>query len=744
MTLSDIYLRLDLGKLWRGRDVFETVEGLEGEVFRHKEGRRTLRFELAGKSYFLKYHRGVGWLEIFKNILQLRAPVISAKNEWQAVRFLEEQHIQTLSIAGYGERGLNPAAKESFVITDDLTETISLEQLGEQWNNTPPTFATKKALIAKLASISKVMHENGMNHRDFYLCHFLLDRKFAEHNTFTENTELFLIDLHRAMIRNNKPVPKRWLVKDLGALYFSAMDVPLTQRDLIRFAKIYSGMDLHGVVENQYEFWQAIRQRALKLRLAHGAAINPRLNPIRGFLQGAKHLQVPFTIKVANQDFECTKVLRLLPGKRLVVEAVSKQQHVVIKLFSAAQKGHRELEREREGYQLAKDAGVAVPELLIAGDNQRGCLTIAYRFIANGHTLAELGSESRSQTLGVLFECMSKLHAHGIYQDDIHLDNFLLAGNKLYLLDLGSIKKQRLGQDLSKRQSLNNLARLVAQFSFEQQKELKAHLEHYLQQRGFSYHDVAQDSFAKLSFQAWRKRKKNYLKKCFRNCSMTRYHSNTAQRWAFRNDFLEDNTNQFVSDIEQIIAGGMILKQGNSATVVRAEVAGKQLVIKRYNIKDKVHFLKRCLRPSRAAISWRNANLLEFMGIPTAKPLGFIENRIAGLRHTAYFICEYIPAEQLLSVYKERQPTETELQQIKQVFSYMVRAKVSHGDLKATNLLIDEQNNISLIDLDAMKQHSSKTSFEKAFNKDKARFMENWQGEALKQQVAATIFDDKV
>jgi len=206
MTLSDIYLRLELGKLWRGRDIFATVEQLDGEIFRHKEGRRTLRFQLAEKSYFLKYHKGIGWLEIIKNILQLRAPIISAKNEWKAVKFLEKQGVETMTLAGYGEKGLNPAAKQSFVITDDLTDTMSLEFLGEQWHKTPPTFASKKALIEKLATISKKMHENGMNHRDFYLVHFLLDKSFAEHNTFTHDTPVFLIDLHRALISEGKPV----------------------------------------------------------------------------------------------------------------------------------------------------------------------------------------------------------------------------------------------------------------------------------------------------------------------------------------------------------------------------------------------------------------------------------------------------------------------------------------------------------------------------------------------------------
>jgi len=218
MTLPDIYLRLDLGKLWRGQDVFTTVEEIEGEIFRHKEGRRTLRFERAGKRYFLKYHRGIGWLEVIKNYLQFRAPIISARNEWQAVMFLKKHGIETMTLAGYGERGWNPAAKQSFVITDDLSDTIDLELLGEQWHHRPPTFSTKKALIEKLANIAKVMHENGMTHRDFYLVHFLLDKSFAEHNTFTLETPVFLIDLHRALINEGQPVKERWLVKEPNAI----------------------------------------------------------------------------------------------------------------------------------------------------------------------------------------------------------------------------------------------------------------------------------------------------------------------------------------------------------------------------------------------------------------------------------------------------------------------------------------------------------------------------------------------
>jgi heptose I phosphotransferase len=108
------------------------------------------------------------------------------------------------------------------------------------------------------------MHENGMNHRDFYLCHFLLDKDFALSNTIEDNTALFLIDLHRAQIRDK--VPERWLVKDIGSLYFSALDIELSQRDVFRFIQYYSGSSLRESLLNRQDFWRKVQHRAAKLR----------------------------------------------------------------------------------------------------------------------------------------------------------------------------------------------------------------------------------------------------------------------------------------------------------------------------------------------------------------------------------------------------------------------------------------------------------------------------------------------
>ena len=63
--------------LWAGRDPFAEVEGLQGEVYRELEARRTLRTEVDGNGFFVKIHRGIGWGEIFKNLLTAKLPVLT-------------------------------------------------------------------------------------------------------------------------------------------------------------------------------------------------------------------------------------------------------------------------------------------------------------------------------------------------------------------------------------------------------------------------------------------------------------------------------------------------------------------------------------------------------------------------------------------------------------------------------------------------------------------------------------------
>jgi heptose I phosphotransferase len=243
-----------------GKPVFDAIMQLQGQVFRDVPGRKTIRCELDGKAYFIKQHFGVGWGEIFKNLSSLRWPIISAATEWQAIQKLGEVGIPTTPGVAYGWRGLNPASRQSFVVTRDLGDIISLETLCAPWADTPPDPAFKRRLILEVARLARLLHDNGMNHRDFYICHFCLDQpRWQQHNEIY----LYLIDLHRVGIRSRIPPVAR--MKDIAALYFSAMNIGLTRRDIWRFLRAYRAQPLRQTWQEERAFLEQVAARAQRL-----------------------------------------------------------------------------------------------------------------------------------------------------------------------------------------------------------------------------------------------------------------------------------------------------------------------------------------------------------------------------------------------------------------------------------------------------------------------------------------------
>lgn len=243
----------------QGNKPFEYFMNIQGEVYRDFDGRRTQRFFIENDGFFIKQHFGTGWKEIFKNLAQLKLPVIGAKTEYDAIKYLKKLQIDTMDVVAFGQQGINPAKLKSFLVTKELNDTVSLEDYCARWVNEAPLWKEKQVLLCKVVSIVKKMHESGMNHRDLYICHFLMKKD----SNVIENCQLFVLDLHRAQLRDS--VPERWLIKDLSALFFSAMHIGLTNRDFLRFIKIYRGQELRDIFNNEQLFWDKVKRKAYVL-----------------------------------------------------------------------------------------------------------------------------------------------------------------------------------------------------------------------------------------------------------------------------------------------------------------------------------------------------------------------------------------------------------------------------------------------------------------------------------------------
>jgi heptose I phosphotransferase len=234
---------------------FDALMAIEGTVMRAKEGRRTIAFRRGGRDFYIKQHRGVGWAEIARNLLILKLPVIGARNEWLALQALATAGIDAPRPVAFGERGANPARRQSFVVTAALGDTVTLEDLTRDWRDSPPPVDRKRRLIAAVGAIARRMHVRGINHRDFYLCHILKDR---------DGDRLYLLDLHRAGLR--RAVPRRWLLKDLAGLLMSALGIGLTRRDRLRFVAAYTGRPWRAALAEDRAFWDDIARRAVRLK----------------------------------------------------------------------------------------------------------------------------------------------------------------------------------------------------------------------------------------------------------------------------------------------------------------------------------------------------------------------------------------------------------------------------------------------------------------------------------------------
>ncbi|MEC9319953.1 MAG: hypothetical protein VYD08_08725, partial [Pseudomonadota bacterium] len=362
----------------------------------------------------------------------------------------------------------------------------------------------------------------------------------------------------------------------------------------------------------------------------------------------------PFDIEIDGQTYQCVRLLRYLKNKRLTVEAFVDGQHVVLKLFkrSFIRKNHQQQEFTK--HQIAAERKVPVPALLKAG-NAEAHGFLVYAFLEQAVPINPDAFDAKA-----LLAFIAALHEVGMYQSDFHLDNVLMVNEQYYLIDMGGIVYTKNKTSLSLKASLTNVAMFIAHFTPEHQQRLLAVFEHYCLCRQWTNVDKAMFENTYLR-PAWNKRQHLVIEKCFRTCSLTKAKQTWQCRYAFKRDFLPEQLDDFVASIDAIMQTGEMLKDGNSASVVKVDYAGQVFVIKRYNIKSVWHFLKRALQTSRAENSWRYANVLGLLGIPTTAPLGYIESRWGLIRRQAYFVSAYSQGEDMSHVYQQRSPTEGEL-----------------------------------------------------------------------------------
>lgn len=436
-----------------------------------------------------------------------------------------------------------------------------------------------------------------------------------------------------------------------------------------------------------------------------------------------------------HREFTCNGIFRFLPGKRLVLSGLLGDVPAIAKCFLSFSKGKRHVEREIRGVDALCQAGIDTPEVLLKSRiDPLGIPVVCFERIFTEFDYERLLNEpAQREDLGDhilhLVSIIAKSHNSGIKQDDVHLGNFLLQGETVHIIDGANIDTRGLGNPLPMAESLDNLGLFFAQIlpCFDEYI-IPAFIE-YLKLRNWKPEDHLNKQLKERIRRHRSIRKNKYLKKIYRDCSEFICRKSWRRFQMLTRSRFSKEMEQLVANPDTAMAGGRMLKDGGASTVALVEVNHKPLVVKRYNRKSLKHFLRRCLRNSRAHVSWRNAHLLTMLGISTGTPVAMLENRWGPFCLKAYFISEYIEGPNSYDLLHSGMPADHEMENLLNRFTKLIktlaRFSISHGDFKGTNFIVSDKA-LNLIDLDAMQEHSWKWRFERAHAKDLKRFMKNW------------------
>jgi hypothetical protein len=197
-----------------------------GVPMRAVPGRLTVRLELAaGPSVYLKRH-------FAPSPVAARA----GRQEWNSIKALSAVGVRCPEpvATGCGKIDGKPC---SFLITAAVPGGLPLDDyLRRHFTGAPtlPEIHRKRRLIAVLAAFIQHLHRTGFHHKDLYLCHVFVSPSQDQANDFC------LIDLQR--VGRSRFLQRRWLVKDLAALNYSASDDFTRATDRLRFMLQYLGI----------------------------------------------------------------------------------------------------------------------------------------------------------------------------------------------------------------------------------------------------------------------------------------------------------------------------------------------------------------------------------------------------------------------------------------------------------------------------------------------------------------------
>lgn len=445
----------------------------------------------------------------------------------------------------------------------------------------------------------------------------------------------------------------------------------------------------------------------------------------------------PFELALErDQVVSATEVVRVLPKKRMVAFGTWQGMPVVIKLFFDHKHALRHRDADVAGMKALYTNNIPAPALRYEGRaNEKRIHVLIYERIQQAESLYALWRQTPDVHLleatlkNVVIELATQ-HVLGVVQKDVHLGNFLITDKQVITLDGGQIEASY--ELTPKEKSMDNLALFFSQLGAGVDDLCELLFKHYAKARGWL---LKKEDSTDLQLSIKKYNEQRFLqfdKKLMRSSSMQMKY----KTWAWQGMLLRQyQTPEFLAflkepDLVFSKSDAVILKNGRSSTVIQITLDNRVLVIKRYNLKHLWHRLRRSLRLTRAATSWRLAHKLRLFHVATATPVAYLERAVVGLRGRSYLVMEAVPGVNLGSYCQGKTALDESVRviapRVVALLNGLKAVGVTHGDLKSTNILVGPENYPVFIDLDGAKEHATQTGLRQAWRFEVKRFLKNF------------------
>ena len=243
---------------------------LDGRCLRALKDRENWRLSLHDgqrrpRGVYLKKHHVRTWRTRLRARLGAGPGETPGRVEAQNVGALTANGIEVMRLLAYGEKLHADGLLESFVLTEELEDYTDLHTF--LYHRFPPLSVRLSAardrdlaqLICEVARVSRRFHQAGFNHRDLYCNHF-----FVREGVPGE-FHIRLIDLQR--VQHRRRFRRRWIVKDLAQLAWSAPRERVKCTDRLAFMRCYLGVEKLRPADKRLIRAVLAKQRMMQRRL---------------------------------------------------------------------------------------------------------------------------------------------------------------------------------------------------------------------------------------------------------------------------------------------------------------------------------------------------------------------------------------------------------------------------------------------------------------------------------------------